>query len=691
MAHVAAVFLAVALALANASLAADEHPLYELDVAFDLAKAKINGSATIKVRPGAELTIKRGELRILSLRNAGRRIVPDARGSDPLTLRAEGPVQIRFEGTFNGSDVDVIDRDKILLRNIWYPVVEGTYRYRLKAKVPRDFVAVSEGDHVQRTEADGEVTFAFDLPYPQRDRDGITFVASRQWASRHAMYRDIPLSVHLLRRNAARLDDTVRQAQRYLRQLEELLGPYPFKRLVILENPVPIGYSLSMLTYILLSQDSVAVEAEQDSSLNHEIAHAWFGNAVLADYEGGNWAEGLASYFSDHLENERFGRDWQRRQRMMAANQSFVAGRAESPLSSFSESNGRASRIIGYAKAALVFHMLRREVGDERFFSAMRRFVSENRYRAASWGDLRKAFEQTTARRLDWFFRQWIESAATPDLDLETVSVLPVRAGYELRFTVTQKPPALSLAVPLTLYFEGGGSETHVLQVSAERNEIRYLLEKRPVRVVLDESYDVFRRLTPPEVPPMIATLLARPHLTLIGTPEEQAKFSGLTEAFEREGASIALRGEHQEWVRREPLFKSAAARQSTAARPPSITRSIQSTAAVAELPTSLLLLGEHGPLIGALFGRIELPRAGFSMTVLKHPRSPGDMVAILNASSKTEVDAAYDLLVRSPRYSSAAFRGGKLTHYELRNGERGIAREIALEAAASSRSVPAT
>ena len=93
-----------------------------------------------------------------------------------------------------------------------------------------------------------------------------------------------------------------------------------------------------------------------------------------------------------------------------------------------------------------------------------------------------------------------------------------------------------------------------------------------------------------------------------------------------------------------------------------------------------LILLGEHEPLIRALFGRVELPRAGFSLTVLKHPRSPGDMVAVLNATSKAEVDAPYDSLIRHPRYSSAAFSGGKLISYELRNGARGISAEVAGE-----------
>ena len=218
------------------------------------------GAATVDVPKGTTLSIERGDLRILSISNGSRRVPADSLRSDVLSVRAEGPLQIRFEGTFAGQDVDVIDAEKILLRGVWYPVVEGTYRYRLRATVPRHFLAISEGDRVQRAESGGKATFSFDLPYPRRDWDGITFVASKQWVSRDAMYRDIPLSVHLLRRHAGRLDETIGQAQRYLQRLEALLGDYPFKRLVIAENPVPIGYSLSMPTYILLSQDSVAAE-----------------------------------------------------------------------------------------------------------------------------------------------------------------------------------------------------------------------------------------------------------------------------------------------------------------------------------------------------------------------------------------------------------------------------------------------
>jgi hypothetical protein len=75
---------------------------------------------------------------------------------------------------------------------------------------------------------------------------------------------------------------------------------------------------------------------------------------------------------------------------------------------------------------------------------------------------------------------------------------------------------------------------------------------------------------------------------------------------------------------------------------------------------SSLILLGADHPLIARLFGRIELPRGGFTITVMKHPRSPGDVVAIFAASSKAQVDAACPELVNHPRYSAAAFDAGE-------------------------------
>jgi hypothetical protein len=680
---------AAPLVVGHAAVARAEPRTYDLEVAVDVARARIIGTATVDVAPGTEVSIERGDLGILRVTNGSRDIPWSAQGADPLTLRAEGPVQIRYEGTFSDPEGDLIREDTIVLRGIWYPVVDGTYRYRVTATVPSGFVAVSEADRVRRTDLGDRSTYVFDLPYPQRAWDGVTFVASTKWVSHEARYGDVEIAVHVLSRNAGRLDELTRQTLAYLRRLEGLVGKYPFKRLVVAEKPVSLPYSLSMPTHVLLTQQSVAAEDPEDSALNHEIAHEWFGNGVLADYGQGNWGEGAASYFSDLVAAELAGRGWERRQRMMAGYQNNVTDHAASPLSGFTGADDRVSRFIGYGKSALVFHMLRELLGDERFFAAIRRFVSDNLYGVASWGDLRRACEQAAGIELGWFFGQWVEGLTTPELGLEGVSALAMGGKHELRFTVTQGTPAFVLTVPLTFHFASGRRETVRVPLTRERREFRFLVDEKPTRVVLDESYDVFRRLAPAEVPPRIDTLLTRQRVTLLAPPGEEAKFKSVIDAFEREGLPVASYGWSHDGPRKQWPATGRARVRPPAPAQPSVARAWRQLqtrrAADTALPIesvagSLIVLGEGHPLVARLFGRLEAPHGGFTVTVLNHPRSPGNVVAIFTAASKTEVDAAFGRLVDRRRYSVAAFDDGKLIYYELRPGERGISREVATE-----------
>ncbi len=685
MAGIAATLFAITFAISGTAFAGEIPPTYDLKVAFDMPNSKIIGTATIDTPQGAELSISRGDLQIRSLTTGSIKLDPNQ--PDPIEILTDGPIRIDFEGVVHSKDSDNVSEDAIVLTDVWYPVVGGIYRYRLTVTLPQDFAAVSEADKVQRTESGGQATYSFDLPYPQRDWDGITFVASRQWASLTGKYKDIDLTVYLHHRNAQRLDKMLRDAQRYLEQLEGLLGPYPFQRLVIVENPLPFNYSLSMPTYVLLSQRSVTSLAPEDNALNHEIAHEWFGNGVLADYEGGNWAEGLASYFSDHLENERQGRAWERRQRMMNAYQNSVTDSAVLPLSEFTSSDDRASRFIGYAKSANVIHMLRRLVGDDEFFPAMRRFVTENLFRIASWTDIRDTFERSTGREFGWFFDQWVGETVLPELALDQVAVAAAGDKYDLRFALTQKPSMFLLDVPLTVYFQQGRSKTMMLPISDDRQEFHYLLDEKPVRIVLDENYDVFRRLTPAEMLPNIDTLLTRQRVTMFVSSGEEVKFRSLIDTFKRDGLPIAMYGWDRGGARKSSQVPGTRFR-----RPPwaqtgtpgvlPLVRAESAAVPAADInDSSLILLGADHPLIARLFGRVELPRGGFTVTVLKHPRSQGDVVAIFSASSKVQVDAAYDELVNHPpRYSAAAFDAGELIWSEPRQGQRGISHEMSIK-----------
>ena len=311
--YVAPYLLAAALALACTSSVSAEQGSYDLSITFDLPHARIIGTATIDAQRGAELPIDRGDLRILSLTNGSRRIAPDTPGSDPLTLHAEGPIQIRYEGTFSGPEGDVIDGDKIVLRQTWYPVVEGTYRYHLTATLPRDFVAISEADTVRRTEADGQATFSFDLPYPQRDWDGITLVASRQ----PAISLTVPITIYFER---GRSEIATLQISGQHLEFRHLLDEKPirvaldenydvFRHLTPAEMPPTIDNLLTRSRVILVASPDEEKKFAQliNAFASEEAQVAWYGwgreRAQKAGATAGRHTGRAARHLNRRLEN----------------------------------------------------------------------------------------------------------------------------------------------------------------------------------------------------------------------------------------------------------------------------------------------------------------------------------------------------------------------------------------------------
>jgi aminopeptidase N len=85
-------------------------------------------------------------------------------------------------------------------------------------------------------------------------------------------------------------------------------------------------------------------------------------------------------------------------------------------------SDSRVFRAVVYNKSAAVLHMLRRLVGDEAFFSGVRRFYTELRFKKAGTDDFREAMEAETGRSLERFFERWIYGSTLPRL----------KAGYRV-------------------------------------------------------------------------------------------------------------------------------------------------------------------------------------------------------------------------------------------------------------------
>ena len=163
-------------------------------------------------------------------------------------------------------------------------------------------MAISEADRIIQEEKAGQAIFHFDFPYPLHESDGISLVASNQFVTSHTTYKDIELWTYLLPEEAPLAAGYLERTKVLLEKYENLFGPFPYRRFAIVESF--LKPSLALPTYVLLNRDKLREGDPENSPLDHELVHQWFGCAVSPDFERGNWSEGLATYFSDHLQAE---------------------------------------------------------------------------------------------------------------------------------------------------------------------------------------------------------------------------------------------------------------------------------------------------------------------------------------------------------------------------------------------------
>ena len=98
----------------------------------------------------------------------------------------------------------------------------------------------------------------------------------------------------------------------------------------------------------------------------------------------------------------------------------------------------RALNANTYPKGAWVLHMLRGELGDARFFAALRYYYNRYRGTSVSTRDFVRAVESASGQKLGWFFDQWLDRVGCPILEVtsksEEVVVTQHQGGAPYRF-----------------------------------------------------------------------------------------------------------------------------------------------------------------------------------------------------------------------------------------------------------------
>jgi hypothetical protein len=417
------------------------------------------------------------------------------------------------------SDVPVVLPEARFLysnRSYWYPQAQvSDYATAVtRLTVPPGYTCVATGDPAPGSPVtidDGRRTFAFVASQPARY---LSFVVSRftpvttgvveaaepvtgdGGASQVASgprQGGVRMAIAANPRQVGRGREMASKVTAIMQFYRSLAGDFPYRSftLALVESQTPGGHSPAY--FVVLNQplptspfvwrnDPVAFEGYPDFFLAHEIAHQWWGQAVGWKNYHEQWlSEGFAQYFAALYAERDRGRDRfdsilrrMRRTAMDASDQGPVyLGYRLGHITG----QGRVFRSLVYNKGAAVLHMLRRLVGDEVFFRAVRRFYAESRFAKAGTDDLRRVFAAEAGRSLERFFERWIHGASLPRL-VFSYHVEPASGSTAsvatLRFE--QIGEVFDVPVSVTLTYTSGHSDVVTVPVVEQIVEHRVTL-----------------------------------------------------------------------------------------------------------------------------------------------------------------------------------------------------------------------
>ncbi|MCS6881782.1 MAG: M1 family metallopeptidase [Oscillochloridaceae bacterium] len=214
--------------------------------------------------------------------------------------------------------------------------------------------------------------------------------------------------------------DAGRQALRFaeqaLRTFNARYGPYPLAELDVVQGAMTrflgMEYPGAVLIEQTLYRDNDRV---LETTIAHEIAHQWWYSLVGTDAQGEPWIdEGLASY-AQALYYEATGdsvRAAEELEYFRSVYRRLREAKRDAPLATPPGALSGNYVPVAYAKAALFFHALRGQIGEESFGRFLQRYLAEGKYRETAGPDVLRAAEAACQCELDSLYQDWVLSAA---------------------------------------------------------------------------------------------------------------------------------------------------------------------------------------------------------------------------------------------------------------------------------------
>lgn len=485
---------------------------YVINADLDPAANKLSATAAVTFTALEDITAATFELnnglQITQLTDTNRKSLDSERQSTnssvrvalaaPMNKGASTTLTFTYAGTLTGSDTSPVEGIKLaavadpisilLYPGRWFPMV-GLFTDRFTAemhiRVPSDERVVGSGSGVSAVKSlpgnRSEYTFNWSRPgFPG------TIVAGK-FLPPITEPGVSNVQVFVTEKHKATAVDFAQRTVKQFEFMTNTFGQPESGHIQVVELPDDAVSAIWAPEIAAIAGNRIADPRNATRLLANTLAHQWWGGEISPATLGDSWITNGMSRYAELMYVEDTSGKTAFQTAIMDVSAGALAYDSE-PLSSVGRLDPYSPQFqsMTLEKGAMIFHMLRWEMGDEVFRKFLRGLLSQFTDKGIRSSDVEKVAEAQSNLQLTPFFAQWVDGTGAPAFTNKfTVFRLGGNKGFRTLGTVDQDLDLFRMPVELRIETDG---KTEIRRVDVSGQESQYSVETfgRPRRITLD-------------------------------------------------------------------------------------------------------------------------------------------------------------------------------------------------------------
>ena len=441
---------------------------------------------------GFKLTIElpreyiKGETFTLYIKYTARPEKVKSKGSNAITS-AKGLYFINPKGENPNKPTQIWTQGETESNSCWFPTIDSPNQktsQEIYITVPNKYKTLSNGTLVSQTiNGDNRIDY---WKFNQKHAPYLFFMGVGEYEIIKDSYKNIPINYYVEKKYAPLAKDIFGLTPEMIGFFENKLGvDYPWNKYSQIVARDYVSGAMENTTAVIHGESAYQMKGQlvdenrQENTIAHEIFHHWFGNLVTSE----SWSnlalnESFANY-SQYLWREyKYGKTnadahlYENSKAYLDNSDNFD----KKLVRFYYDDKEDMFDLISYNKGGTILHMLRSYLGDNAFFTGLKKYLIDNQYKSAEVSHLRLAFEEVSGLDLQWFFNQWFFGAGHPNIQVSYDYNL-LEKTVTVNFVQTQTN---EFKFPIAIdIFENGTKTRHRVFVDSRDSSFKFVFNSK--------------------------------------------------------------------------------------------------------------------------------------------------------------------------------------------------------------------